>query len=127
MVSPAQSEYLVQTYISSVDQSVRVLHKPTLLKQVNFLWRGVLPDFQDFECQLAVIYCLALLSLSPEDCETHLGQSREVLIERFHAQAERGIAVLSIATTHKLASLQTFVLYMVSLKGLLVGSKGRPH
>lgn len=116
MVSPAQSEYLIRAYISHVDQSVRVLHKPTLLKQVNFLWRGVLPDFQEFECQLIVIYCLALLSLSSEDCEEHLGQSREALAERLRAQAERGIATLSVATTHKLASLQTFVLYIVSVE-----------
>lgn len=113
---PQKSEYLMQAYISNVDQSVRILHKPTILKQLNYFWRGVLPDFQDFEFQLAAIYCLALLSLSPEDCQSHLGEAREALTARFRGLVASGLGVLRLNSTSKVSSLQTSVLYIVSLR-----------
>lgn len=112
-LSPVKSHHLVEVYIANVDQSVRVLHVPTLRRQVNHFWRGILPDFRSFEPQLAIVYCLGLLSLPAGECQTLFGEARQSLMSKFRTQTEQGLAALELATTHKIASLQTFVLYIV--------------
>lgn len=111
--SSPTGDYLMQAYISNVDQSVRILHKPTLLKQLNHFRRGLLCDPQEFQCQLATVYCLALLSLSEQDCQLYLGQPRVTLIARFRGEVERLILVLNITRTHRLSALQTLILHIV--------------
>ena len=112
-LSLSQSDHLVQAFISNVDQSVRVLHKPTLLKKLNQFRRGVLSDACNFEIQLAAVYSLALLSLPSEDCLVNLGEPRQTLMARFLNQVERGLQILRITTTHKWSSLQTLILHIV--------------
>lgn len=110
---PRQSAYLIDTFRSNVDPFVRVLHKPTMLKQVNHFQRGIIGV--EFETQLSAIYNLAVLSLTEDDCVQNLGQSRENLLQHFKADVEHGLRKIDLTTTHQLMALQTLLLHLVSM------------
>ena len=111
----AKSDFLMHSFCANVDQFVRILHKPTVLTQLNHLRRGILVDADDFVCHLSAIYNLAVLSLSNEDCLRTTGEPRAVLLNRFRRDVERGLGRLDITISHKLSSLQTLLLHIVSL------------
>lgn len=115
LLCPTRGDFLTETFMFRVDLFVCILHKPTVLKQLNHFRRGVLPDWKEFECQLSAIYNLAILSLNENECATHLDESREALLARFRSDVERGLDRLSLTTTHKVSALQTLLLHIVSL------------
>ena len=110
----SKSDFLMHSFCANVDQHVRILHKPTILTQLNHLRRGILVEANDFVCQLSAIYNLSLLSLSDEDCLRTVGEPREVLLIRFRSDVEKGLSRLDITISHKLSSLQTLLLHIVS-------------
>lgn len=114
LLNPTSAEYLLEAFVSHVDQFVRILHKPTLLNRVNHYRRGILADSSDLECQLSAVCSLAVLSLTEDDCVVNLGESREVLLMRFRRDVEIGLGRLNITTTHRVSSLQTLLLHIVS-------------
>lgn len=114
-LSQAGSDYLMQAFMKNVDQFVRVLHKPTVLKQLNHFRRGILPECDGFQGQLSAIYSLAALSISEDDSMMNFGVERATLLQQFRADVERSLAHLNITTTHKISTLQTFLLHIVSL------------
>lgn len=109
-----QSDFLMHSFCANVDQFVRILHKPTILTQLNHLRRGILVEADDFVCQLSAIYILSVLSLSDEDCMRTIGEPRDALLGRFRSDVEKGLSRLNITISHKLSSLQTLLLHIVS-------------
>ena len=114
-LSPVSADYLTHAYLQNVDQFVRVLHKPTILKQRNQLRRGVLSEPHEFQCQLSAIHSLAALSISDEDSIARIGMPRDVLVHQLRLDTERALVTLNVTTTHKLSTLQTFLLHIVRL------------
>ncbi len=96
-----------------MDQFIRILHKPTVLKQLNRLQRGIIETGCDV--QLSAIYNLAVLSLSEQDCVVHFGEKRDALLGRFRYDVEQGLSRLSLTTSHELSTLQTLLLHIVSV------------
>jgi hypothetical protein len=91
------------------------LHKPRLLFDLKHFRGGTLEDPDNFESHLAVIYALALIPMTEDECLLELGQVKSSLMDSFKEAAQRGLGRLNVATTHKILSLQTLVLYVVSL------------
>lgn len=114
-----ESDFLVQTFIENVDPFVRIVHKPTLLLGLNHFRRGVVANPTEFETSLFAIYSLALLPLSPTLVEYRLHESKKDLISRYRANAEHGLSRMNLTTTQSLATLQTFLLYIVSRERLI--------
>ena len=112
-LSPVSANFLMHAYISNVDQFIRVIHKPTLLKQRNQLRRGVLSESHEFQCQLSTIYSLASLSISDDDSIARIGMPRDVLLHRLRLDTELALTTLNVTTTHKLSTLQTLILHIV--------------
>lgn len=96
-----------------MDQFIRILRKPTVLKQLNRLQRGIVEP--GFDVQLSAIYNLAVLSLSEQDCIVHFGEKRDALLGRFQYDVEQGLGRLSLTTSHELSTLQTLLLHVVSV------------
>jgi hypothetical protein len=108
-----QSDVFLRVFSENVSPFVRVLHGPRLTFEVNDFRKGKLPDAHIFECQLFVLFALAIITLKPEECIAEFGQEKSVLIKSFKHAAEHGLAHLQIASTHKIRTLQVYLLYIV--------------
>jgi hypothetical protein len=111
--SPQGGNFLIDIFIEKVDPFVRILHKPTLLLQVNHFRRGILSGPEKFECLLFTVYSLALLAVDPQKCLDYLEEDRDTLLARYRQCVEHRLNDLRISTTHKLPSLQAYLLHIV--------------
>lgn len=122
ILSRDQSDLLVESYVLHVDPFIRLSHKPRMLLELNQFRRGILPDGQEFESELSVIYALGLIPLTAEECILHLGTDKSTLMKSFKHAASHGLARLNMAASHKIRNLRTFLLYIVSCDTLEVSS-----
>ncbi|KAE9993431.1 hypothetical protein EG327_005202 [Venturia inaequalis] len=111
-LSPSQSDFLVQSYVLYVDPFIRVSHKPSLLFELNHFRRGILPDRKEFGSELSVIHALGLVPLPADDCMLQFGVEKSLLMKNFKDAANRGLAQLNVAASHKIRNLRTFLLYI---------------
>ncbi|RDI82775.1 hypothetical protein Vi05172_g7203 [Venturia inaequalis] len=114
-LSPSQSDFLVQSYVLYVDPFIRVSHKPSLLFELNHFRRGILPDRKEFGSELSVIHALGLVPLPADDCMLQFGVEKSLLMKNFKDAANRGLAQLNVAASHKIRNLRTFLLYITLL------------
>jgi hypothetical protein len=103
---------LIEAFITNVDPFIRLIHKPTFLQNINHFRRGILPNSELFEYLLFIIYCFALLSLSPAEC-SHLGEEKPVLMTNYQEYVERGLARVNLTTTQDTSVLVLLLLYIV--------------
>ena len=114
----------MHSFCANVDQYVRILHKPTILIQLNHLRRGILVEADDFVCQLSAVYNLSLLSLSDEDCMRTVGELREALLMRFKSDVEKGLGrqchdLSQVVVPTDLASAYSKSIHQISLEARL--------
>ncbi|OAL18896.1 hypothetical protein AYO22_10225 [Fonsecaea multimorphosa] len=110
-----ETDFLIQMFFDKVDPFVKILHKPTLRRELNHFRRGVCTNPTEFECRLFVIYALALLSMCSEMIEYRLHESKKSLLSRFRSYVEHGLSQVNLTTSHSLFTLQTFLLYITLL------------
>jgi hypothetical protein len=106
----------MHSFLDHVAPFARVLHKPRLLFELNHYRRGILQDCKEFKAQLAVVNALALLPLSPEECFFHFGAGKQNLMQNLKDEAARGLGRMQIMTSHRIRTLQSLILYIVSSK-----------
>jgi hypothetical protein len=115
LLSQSQSDFLAHNYVLYVDPFIRLSHKPRLLLELNHFRRGILPDGQDFECELFVIYALGLIPVTADECMLQMGGEKSTLMRTFKDAAGRGLVRLNVASSHKIRNLRSFLLYIVNM------------
>ncbi|OCT50974.1 hypothetical protein CLCR_08109 [Cladophialophora carrionii] len=110
-----ESDFLVQTFVEKVDPFVKILHKPTLLLELNHFRRGILANSAEFQVRLFAVYALALLPLCSTMVEYRFHELKKVLLSRYRSHVEQGLSQLNLTTTQSVSTLQTFLLYITFL------------
>ncbi|KIW91904.1 uncharacterized protein Z519_07874 [Cladophialophora bantiana CBS 173.52] len=116
----SESDFLIQMFLDKVDPFVKILHKPTLLLELNHFRRGVSANPTEFGCRLFVVYSLALLSMCSTLVEFRLHESKEVLLSRYRSYAEHSLSRMDLTTSGMLhaSSLLAVAFAMARRMGL---------
>lgn len=112
--------FLCTTYFQNVDPVFKVLHRPTVQVAVSAaadsLNAGPLEPAQ--EALMFAMYFAAVTSLTPEQCQTNIGQDRDKLLAQFKYGAETALANAHFLSSTELKSLVAFVIYVVSMESI---------
>ena len=117
--SKTQSSILIKFYFSNVDPVCKVLHRPT----VDTYFSNLEPlidsstgrfKFRSFEAVTFAAYFAAVTSMSPQECLTHLGEQRDVLVERYKRSTELALFQADFLSTLEIPTLQALTIYIVS-------------
>jgi Fungal specific transcription factor domain len=114
----AQSNFLVQAYISNIDPFIRILHKPRFkleLSQFHRVTTPPMPQRDEFEALLFSVYTLAILSSPDEAVVAQFGEHKWVLGGRYRLATERALERIGFLSGHSMMGLQAFVLYLTLL------------
>ncbi|KAI9805908.1 MAG: hypothetical protein M1825_000522 [Sarcosagium campestre] len=118
--SPSRSQVrqLCSVYLSNIDPIIKVLHRPSLMKYLN-------GDTADMACspgarglhalRYAIFYA-AITSMTPSECQQHLGQEQHVLLPRYQAEIEKGLARADFINTEDMSTLQALVIYLFAVR-----------
>lgn len=109
---------LVQIFLTNVHPIVTLFHRATILEHTS-AWNALLDPstgrmkYASLESSAFALYFTAVCSLSPEECASYFGETKDVLLERYQRCTEVSLGTADILNTVEVVSLQALVLYTV--------------
>ncbi|EEU43929.1 uncharacterized protein NECHADRAFT_89749 [Fusarium vanettenii 77-13-4] len=100
-------------YSRNVDPLVKILHRPTITKQIQ----SHIDISSTYSFSLSTnavmfsIYFCAAMCLRPDDCQKQLGENKTELTARYRIAAERALAEADYLNTNEVETLQALTLY----------------
>ena len=108
---------LYSTFLTHVDPVFKVLHGPSLeryLKGEVALLDGS-PGPRGLEALRFAIYYAAITSMTAEQCMTHMGEEKSVLLIGYRSSTELALVATDLINTVELSTLQALVIFLVRL------------
>ena len=107
---------LWQLFIENVDPLTKILHPPSLQisLQKAILDLDRLP--RSLEALMFVIYDLAVLSLTDNECLIRFGESRTVLLSRYRTATKAALSRARFVGTSNIVVLQALYLHLLSMR-----------
>ncbi|KOC17475.1 putative C6 transcription factor [Aspergillus flavus AF70] len=113
---PMKVPLLWQAYLENVDPLLPIVHKPSA-KQL-FTNATDHPDSLDknSEALLLSMYFVTIVSLTPEQCLTLLGEERDTAVSRYRFAVEQALSKANLLNTQSLMLLQAAVIFLVAVR-----------
>lgn len=113
---PSQVEIfrLWQIYLDNVNPLLKVTHTPTLQARIIDAAADVGNIPPTLEALMFSIYCLAILSLSEEECRTLFQSSRDDLLNGYQFACQQALLNCEVLRTSDRDCLAALYLYLVS-------------
>lgn len=105
-----------EIYRENVAPLVTILHRPTAR---NLLVEAAQhPESLDKNSEALVfsIYLSAIVTLSPEECLSRLGEERSIAVKRYRFAVEQAMARANLLNTQSLVLLQAAVLFLIGVR-----------
>ena len=105
---------LWQTFLDNVNPLSKVIHAPTVQHQILEAIANLENVSRSMESLLFAIYATSVNSMNNKECETILGESKQILLTRFVKATERALIRASFLKSTDLVVLQALTLFLVS-------------
>jgi hypothetical protein len=113
---PSRMFKLWQTYLDNINPLIKVFHTPTIQQLISHS-SGDLEDIpKNVEALLFAIYSISVESLSESECAAMMGESKNVVGQRFRAAAQHALINAGFLKTSDFMVLQALVLLISSLQ-----------
>ncbi|KAJ4137280.1 hypothetical protein NW768_002862 [Fusarium equiseti] len=107
---------LWQIYLEHVDPLLKVTHTPTLQATIVEAASNLKDISPTLEALMFSIYCMAVLSLSCEECESMFKTSKNELTTRYHFGCQQALLNCNFLRTGSRDCLTALFLYLVSVR-----------
>ncbi|KAH8703016.1 fungal-specific transcription factor domain-containing protein [Talaromyces proteolyticus] len=108
--------YLVMVYEKNIAPLVPILHWPTMRGFIIDTIEHKVPPNKNLECLVFAIYFAATTSLSPNQCYSNMGVTRDVILNGFRCAIQHAITRANILNTQSLELLQGVVLFLTAVR-----------
>ena len=112
---PVQIFRLWQIYLDNVNPLLKVTHTPSLQGRVIEAASNVTNINPILEALMFSIYCMSILSLNVEDCQTIFGSSKEDLLMRYQFGCQQALLNCGFLRCGDRDCLTALYLYLVCL------------
>ncbi|OIW32878.1 hypothetical protein CONLIGDRAFT_554653, partial [Coniochaeta ligniaria NRRL 30616] len=109
----AHSILLWETHRENVEPLCKILHTPSAANIVRKASQHPEMASKTENCLLFAIYHFAVFSMTNEECEKKLGQSRDALLQRYHFATRQALVKASFLKTNEISVLQALVLFLM--------------
>lgn len=113
--SPAQIFRLWQIYLDNVNPLLKITHTPSLQSRIAEAAGDVSNVNSVLESLLFGIYCVAILSLTSDDCQKIFGSTRDDLLVRYQFGCQQALLNCGILRTCDRECLVALCLYLVRI------------
>jgi len=104
---------LWQIYLDRVNPLTKIIHVPTLQPHLADAASDSHNVPKNVEALLFSIFLMAVVSLTPEECQVLLGYSKEEAYRRFSSGTRLTLMRMGFLKSHDLMTLQALVIYVV--------------
>ncbi|KAJ4319332.1 hypothetical protein N0V84_006417 [Fusarium piperis] len=105
---------LWQTYLDNVNPLLKVTHTPSLQGRIIEAASDLKNIKSNMEALMFGIYCMATLSLAPEDCQSHFQLSKQDLLTKFQFGCQQALLNSAFLRTEDRDCLTALFLYLHS-------------
>lgn len=116
--SQVQVFKLWQVYLDNVNPLLKVTHTPTLQARIIDAAGDVANISPPLEALMFAIYCIAVFSLSDDDCRISFGTPRQDVLRAYQLGAREALLRCDFLRSADRDCLTAFHLYLVSQHGL---------
>ncbi|KAK5659838.1 hypothetical protein OQA88_13301 [Cercophora sp. LCS_1] len=113
--SPIQIFRLWQMYLENVDPLFKVTHSITLQSRIIEAASNLASISPSLEALVFAIYCIAVNSLSPDDCRAAFGSSKDDLLSSYRFGCQQALTNARFLQTRDRDCLTALFLYLVSI------------
>lgn len=104
---------LWQIYLDRVNPLTKIIHVPTLQPHIADAAANPHNVPRNIEALLFSIFLMAVVSLTPEECELLLGYPKEQAYRKFSTGVRLTLMRMGFLKSHDLTTLQALVIYLV--------------
>jgi hypothetical protein len=112
---PVQIFRLWQSFLDNVNPLSKIIHAPTVQHQILEASANLEKISRSMESLMFAIYAISVNSMDNRECETMLGESKQILLARFVKATERALIKASFLKSTDLVVLQALTLFLVSV------------
>ncbi|KAK9368623.1 mitogen-activated protein kinase, partial [Lipomyces kononenkoae] len=114
--APNEIHQLWKIFVNNVDPLTKIIHVPTVQPMIEKVASkaGALP--RGFEALIFSIYSAAVMSLSDDECNQRLNESRNVLMSRHIAATKAALSMAKFMGTTSLVVLQALVIHLIAVR-----------
>ncbi|KAI5460493.1 C6 transcription factor [Mariannaea sp. PMI_226] len=113
---PFQIFQLWQLYLDNVDPLLKVTHTPTLQKRIIQAAANVLAIEPELEALMFGIYCMALTSITDDNCQITFGSTKTQLLGKFQLGCQCALLNSRFMRSTNRDCLTALYLYLVSVR-----------
>ncbi|MCJ1390838.1 hypothetical protein MMC18_003699 [Xylographa bjoerkii] len=114
--SPMHIAVLWQTYLENVNPLTKILHAPTMQKQILEASGDLENVPRALEALMFAIYSLAVNSMTEEECQRVIGEARLTLLDRYTFATQQALLRVRFLKTSDIVVLQAFVLFLLAMR-----------
>ncbi|KAK4556175.1 hypothetical protein LTR86_006872 [Recurvomyces mirabilis] len=114
--APGQIFQLWQVYLDNVDPLLKVTHTPTMQSRIINAMTNLTAANSIMHAMLFAIYCVAVTSLSNEDCVLRCGSPKKELLAAYQLACQQAIWRCHFMRTNDRDTLTAVLLYLISIK-----------
>ena len=104
---------LWQTFLDNVHPLTKLLHAPTLQKDILEAISNPGKISRTMEALMFAIYLAAVISLDDEECQSKMGGPRSTLVAKYSGLAQQALVKAGFLKTFNMVVLQAFTLFLV--------------
>lgn len=112
---PVEIFRLWQIYLDNVNPLLKVTHTPTLQGRIIEAASNVTKIGSTLEALMFSIYCMAMQSLSAEDCQALFGSPKDYLLMRYQFGCQQALCNCGFLRSDDRDCLTALYLYLVCL------------
>lgn len=107
---------LWQIYLDNVNPLLKIIHTPSLQSRIVEAASSPAGIDRNLEALMFSIYCIAIVSLSSEECFSIFGETREDMSVKFRFACQQALGKCEFLRTNSRDCVTALYLYLVSCR-----------
>ncbi|MCJ1378073.1 hypothetical protein MMC17_001169 [Xylographa soralifera] len=113
---PMHILFLWQIYLENVNPLTKILHKPTMQKQILEASNDLGNISKALEALMFAIYSLTVYSMTDDECQRMIGEERLTLLDRYTFATHQALLRAKYLNTSDIVVLQAYVLFLMVMR-----------
>ncbi|KAK6540431.1 hypothetical protein TWF694_009226 [Orbilia ellipsospora] len=105
--------FIWQKYLESVESVLKILHAPSVQKQIVDFIRGRRILDPPTECMMFAIYYAAVVTMTAEECQAEFKEDKHEMLKRYRIGVESSLSKANLLESLDMTVLQAFVIYLI--------------
>ena len=107
---------LWQIFLDNVNPLIKLIHAPTTQRRLLDAISHLGNISKEWEALMFAIYLSAIQSISTDECQTMMGESKSTILRRYHSAVRSALLRANFTSSMNILLVQAFSLYLLAIR-----------